>query len=78
MWQRPSAWAPDRATISRSSKPMRLKMARRWVWSLAPSGKRPSGVHMDTSRSVRPGRQGMEGPCISWMAQTPARVQRSE
>ena len=35
-------------------------------------------MQKETSRSVRPGRQGMVGPCISWMAATPARVQRSE
>ena len=72
MWQRPRACAPLTAPRSRGR---RSPCGRRWrAGATAPSlasGSRPSGVQNASSASSRPGRHGIVGPCISWIAVPP-------
>ena len=79
VWHRPKACAPDKATISWSSNPIRLKMVRKCAASLgsAPGGplsalgSRPSGVTAVASNaSTRPELHGIVGPPIVLIATT--------
>mmetsp|Transcript_42213 Transcript_42213/g.90672 ORF Transcript_42213/g.90672 Transcript_42213/m.90672 type:complete len:285 (+) Transcript_42213:295-1149(+) len=79
-WQRPTVWAPLRATMSRSLKPLGWKIDRRWSTPCPPSGSLP-WLELTPSApvfaSVRPKRVVMSGPPMTPMATLAAKAHKS-